>query len=405
MSEMAFVEKIGLLASEDMKKTGILASVTTAQAILESGFGTTDLAVNANNLFGMKCLLSGNTWDSVWDGQSEYWKYTEEQSQDGRVYKVYANFRKYPDISHSIADHSAYLAGAMNGGRKRYAGIVGMKYYKKVAQLIKDGGYATDVNYVSKLCNIIENLNLTRFDTEYEKGETGMKIFLCVGHTIYKNGAISSADGTKYGGVNEYKYNKQLAPYVQKWLKAAGHDVTLCIAPEGVYSSLQDEIDYFIGEEHKKNYDLAVQLHLNAFNGKAYGTEAYAYDNEGLVVANAICKKLGTVWHNRGGQIMTGLYWTRQTRAMAVLVESFFCDNKDDCAKADKLGFDAHGKLIAEGIHGKNIKTESTEKAEKTEDTGKMYKVQVGAYSVKTNAEAMEKKLEAAGYDAFIKEE
>ena len=91
-----------------------------------------------------------------------------------------------------------------------------------------------------------------------------MKYFICVGHANYGGGVISSADGTSKGGVNEYKYNKELAPYVCKWLKVAGHEATLCIAPEGQLHSLNDEIKYFIEEEHKQNYDLSVQLHLNA---------------------------------------------------------------------------------------------------------------------------------------------
>ena len=49
-----------------------------------------------------------------------------------------------------------------------------------------------------------------------------MKYFICVGHANYGGGVISSADGTSKGGVNEYKYNKELAPYVCKWLKVAG---------------------------------------------------------------------------------------------------------------------------------------------------------------------------------------
>ena len=52
----------------------------------------------------------------------------------------------------------------------------------------------------------------------------------------------------------------------------------MCIAPEGQLHSLNDEIKYFIEEEHKQNYDLSVQLHLNAFNGEAYGCEAYCYN-------------------------------------------------------------------------------------------------------------------------------
>lgn len=61
MTEKEFVSYIGALAAEDMKKTGILASITAAQAILESGYGSSELARNANNLFEMKANLSGNT--------------------------------------------------------------------------------------------------------------------------------------------------------------------------------------------------------------------------------------------------------------------------------------------------------------------------------------------------------
>ena len=407
MGEKEFVEKIGLLAAEDMKRSGILASVTTAQAILESGYGTTDLALYANNLFGMKCYLSGNTWPgTMWDGESEYWKYTEEQNARGEVFKVYANFRAYDSWGKSIGDHSAYLLGARCGAASRYPGLSGEKKYKVAAQIIKNGGYATDVNYVSKLCNIIERWELTRFDgieVENKEVEGVMKIFVCVGHALYKNGAISSADGVPYGGVNEYKYNKELAPYVVKWLEAAGHEVDLCIAPEKTMTCLNDEIAYFIGKENAGNYDLAIQLHLNASESrKGEGCEVYAYNNVGLKFADNICKKLGTVWKNRGPQIRQELYWTRKTEAKAVLIESFFCDNVSDYKKAQKLGFDAHGKLIAEGICGKNI-AGNTDTVESAAGDIKYY-VQIGAYSNKENAEKQAKAARKAGFDVCIKE-
>lgn len=53
--------------------------------------------------------------------------------------------------------NSAYLLNAANGKKQRYAGLAGEKDYRKAAQIIKDGGYATDTKYVSKLVNIIEN--------------------------------------------------------------------------------------------------------------------------------------------------------------------------------------------------------------------------------------------------------
>lgn len=164
-SEAAVVEAIGHLFTEDEKKTGILACVSFAQLIQESGYLSTNLAIQSNNCFGMKEKLSNNDWaNSTWDGKSVYQTKTKEQTKAGKEFTITANFRKYPCIEDSIGDHSAYLAGAKNGNKLRYAGLVGEKDYKKAAQIIKNGGYATDVLYVQRLCNIIEKWNLTRFN-------------------------------------------------------------------------------------------------------------------------------------------------------------------------------------------------------------------------------------------------
>lgn len=66
----------------------------------------------------------------------------------------------------SITDHSAYLLGAKNGSKLRYEGLKGCTDYKKAAQIIKDGGYATSLTYVEKLCSIIERWNLTQYDAK-----------------------------------------------------------------------------------------------------------------------------------------------------------------------------------------------------------------------------------------------
>ena len=167
LSDADVIKKVGALFTADQKKTGILASISLAQFILESGYGKSELAQKANNCFGMKKSLSGNTWSgSVWDGKSIYTKKTKEQNKDGSYTSITADFRKYPSIEDSIADHSAYLLGAKNGSKKRYAGLKGCKDYKKAAKIIKDGGYATSLTYVDKLCSIIEKWKLTQYDVK-----------------------------------------------------------------------------------------------------------------------------------------------------------------------------------------------------------------------------------------------
>ncbi len=165
LSNAQVIAKMGPLFTADQKKTGVLASVSMAQFLLESAYGKSELAQNANNCFGMKKSLSGNTWTgSKWDGVSVYVKNTKEQYSNGTYIDVNAEFRKYACVEDSIADHSAYLIGAKNGTALRYAGLKGETDYKKAAQIIKDGGYATALTYVDSLCDLIEKLNLTQYD-------------------------------------------------------------------------------------------------------------------------------------------------------------------------------------------------------------------------------------------------
>ena len=145
-----------------MKRSGILASVTIAQAILESGYGRSALALEANNLFCMKSQLSGNTWKSAWGGDT-YAVRTGEYIGGQRV-TVTGVFRSYNSIAESIRDHSDYLTQAKNGTALRYKGVVGNKSYQQTIRLIKNGGYATAPTYVSTVISIIKKWNLTKYD-------------------------------------------------------------------------------------------------------------------------------------------------------------------------------------------------------------------------------------------------
>lgn len=164
LSIQKIIETVGPLFTADQKKTGVLACVSMAQFILESDYGRSELAQNANNCFGMKKSLSGNTWSgSAWDGKSVYSKKTKEY-ENGKTKTITADFRKYSCVEDSIEDHSAYLVGAKNGSKLRYSGLKGCTDYKKAAKIIKDGGYATSPTYVENLCSIIKEFNLTKFN-------------------------------------------------------------------------------------------------------------------------------------------------------------------------------------------------------------------------------------------------
>lgn len=143
---LAYIEKYKSLAKENMLKTGIPASITLGQAILESGAGTGPLSMQANNHFGIKC-------HKEWTGPSI--KYTDDEENEC--------FRKYDDPSGSFLDHSYFLTS-----RPRYAELFqfGKDDYKSWAYGLKAAGYATDPKYPEKLIGLIERYQLGKYDAE-----------------------------------------------------------------------------------------------------------------------------------------------------------------------------------------------------------------------------------------------
>lgn len=151
MNQGEFIEYMGELAQKDWEVSRILPSLTVAQGILESGWGKSDLAVTGKNLFGMKA-------NSSWTGK--VYNATTKECYDGEnLVDVSACFKAYTSWEASISDHSALFTQ-----NKRYEKVVGETDYKKACQEVKNAGYATDPDYVSKLISLIEQYKLYEFD-------------------------------------------------------------------------------------------------------------------------------------------------------------------------------------------------------------------------------------------------
>lgn len=189
MTNAEFIEKIGNLAREDMKNSKILASLTIAQAILESNWGRSALAQAPNyNLFGIKGDYRGN-----------YCTFNTQEFLNGKWCTVNANFRKYPSWAESLADHSALF-----NRWDRYANLRGNYNYRDACNKVREDGYATDPSYSAKLINIIEQYNLTRFDIE--SNNTPVKEYIDVDLDIYKVvvGDTLSAIANRFNTTVEY---------------------------------------------------------------------------------------------------------------------------------------------------------------------------------------------------------
>ena len=149
LADSNFLSQIKAGAIEGWTKYKILPSLTAAQAVLESGNGTSALSrAPFNNLFGIKGT-PGKAWR------------TAEQDSYGNTYYITATFRTYPSFKESIEDHNALL-----GTSARYRNLVGVKDYTVATARVKADGYATATNYASALNNIIVSDGLTNWDKE-----------------------------------------------------------------------------------------------------------------------------------------------------------------------------------------------------------------------------------------------
>ena len=141
-----YIAKFKDIAMDNMKVYGIPASIVLAQGILESGAGRGDLAIRANNHFGIKCHQG-------WTGESV--KHDDDAAQEC--------FRKYDNVSESFKDHALFLTG-----RSRYSKLFGFSKddYKAWARGLRAAGYATDPKYPDKLISYIQRYKLHQYDDQ-----------------------------------------------------------------------------------------------------------------------------------------------------------------------------------------------------------------------------------------------
>ena len=142
---MDYVNRYSGLAVSEMRRTGIPASITLAQGMLESNYGRSTLATKGNNHFGIKC-------HSDWKGKKIY----HDDNRKGEC------FRSYPTAEDSYRDHSDFLT---TGSRYKDLFKLSSTDYKGWAHGLKKAGYATDPKYATLLISKIEDYGLHAYDT------------------------------------------------------------------------------------------------------------------------------------------------------------------------------------------------------------------------------------------------
>ena len=139
LTYLAYIEEWKAIAIQEQEDYGIPASITMAQALLESQAGQSELALNAKNHFGIKCT-------NEWFGGVYY----HDDDSEGEC------FRQYGNAAESFKDHSIFLK------RPRYSTCfeIAVEDYEGWARRLKECGYATDPSYAPKLIKLIEDYRL-----------------------------------------------------------------------------------------------------------------------------------------------------------------------------------------------------------------------------------------------------
>lgn len=208
-------------------------------------------------------------------------------------------------------------------------------------------------------------------------------VFLSAGHGGSDPGAVAN-------GLYEKTINLNVLLACKNELERHGIKV--------VCSRTKDENDPVSQEVKEANVsasDIAVSFHVNAGGGDGFEVYYYSSSDEGRMLARICEKHIQSIGQNsRGLKVGDHLYFVKNTKMPAVLLESFFIDNKNDKAFGDTVSEQtaigrAYAKAILEylGVAYKPLTK---------------YRVQVGAYDNKLNADAMKQKLIKAGFDAIV---
>lgn len=222
------------------------------------------------------------------------------------------------------------------------------------------------------------------------------------------------------GFIQESTEARKVKNEVISQLRQLGHTVYDCTCENGTNQA--DVLTKIVNACNVHTVDLDVSIHFNAGagdtagNGKTTGVESYIYStsSKSKAYADKICAAIGELgFRNRGVKTSTSLYFLRKTKAPALLIECCFVDDKDDVQLYD---YQSMAAAIVYGITGQKVQTPEDTGADQeaavngaetaTGDEKAIYRVQVikqyGAFSIKENAERLQKELKAAGFDAII---
>ena len=248
----------------DGAKQGVLPSITAAQAILESGWGSSELAMAPNNnLFGIK--------DSEdWNG--EIVTVPTQEYVNGDYITVNAAFRKYTSWNDSVVDHAKFFTST-EWRKNNYRKVVNETDYRIAAQELKNVGYATDPSYAGKLISLIEAYKLYEWDTVSNTT-----------NSVLENEGVESQNPTAdltITGLNNTTGSYDLV--ISNLVAPRGFKEVL--VPTWSEKNGQDDIIWYkAAKQANGDYKVTVRSSNHKGDSNLYNSHVYLVDNDGKYI-------------------------------------------------------------------------------------------------------------------------
>ena len=248
----------------DGAKEGVLPSITAAQAILESGWGSSELAkAPNNNLFGIK--------DSEdWNG--EIVTVPTQEYVNGDYITVNAAFRKYTSWNDSVVDHAKFFTST-EWRKNNYRKVVNETDYRVAAQELKNAGYATDPNYPGKLISLIEAYKLYEWDAVSNTT-----------NSVLENGGVESQNpkvDLTITGLNNTTGSYDLV--ISNLVAPRGFKEVL--VPTWSEKNGQDDIIWYkAAKQANGDYKVTVRSSNHKGDSGLYNSHVYLVDNDGKFI-------------------------------------------------------------------------------------------------------------------------
>ncbi len=422
-TEQEFIEYVAPFAQKVCKRYGFyLTSVLVAQACKEVGYGIPSYwdnpgvrgLIEENNMIGIKKSLLNASWTDIglgcWDG-----KYLSKKTPEvygGKQVIITDDFRIYDNVEQSFADYMCFMrwgAYQVGGTPKYYPNIKDLHDYKSLISKVHSLGYATGPTYASGVCKIIEKHNLTKYDD------------------------LTNVEPSTYypaSGQKEVQVNSPLVNYTALSPCNSGQRTHAIdrITPHCIVGQLDVEtIGVCFNSTAKKassNYGIGSDARVGMYvpeNMRSWCTSSSENDQRAVTIECA-CDLTApyafkSIVYNKLIELCVDICKRNGKKKLLWLGDKETTLRYNPAA--DECVLSAHRWMAAKSCPGDWMYSREGDLAEKvtaalggsveptptpepTPSAGKLYRVQVGAYSVKENAEKKLRQISATGTDCFI---